>query len=77
MSKLHAIVYIYADLDPDLDTTHGSRYTVTCYDVSVWIYVLNFSNSPITNPSTICTNTFNRYRKTLKIPSYLEIDHID
>ena len=25
LSKLHAIVYIDTDLDPDLDTTHGSR----------------------------------------------------
>ena len=24
LSKLHANVYIYTDLDPDLDTTHGS-----------------------------------------------------
>ena len=51
LSKLHAnvvyiYIYIYTDLDPDLDTTHGSRYTVYCYNVSVWIYVLNFSNSP-------------------------------
>ena len=25
LSKLHAIVYKDTDLDPDLDTTHGSR----------------------------------------------------
>ena len=25
LSKLHAIVYIDTDLDPDLETTHGSR----------------------------------------------------